>query len=83
VRLVLSTLPLIVWLAIMNTALAYTLWTHVLRCSLLWRHSRRTSHVTLLHIYAKTTMVGRGYNQYSGHRIIRVPYTIATLLELR
>ena len=31
VRLALTTLPLIVWLAIVNTALAYTLWTHVLR----------------------------------------------------
>jgi drug/metabolite transporter (DMT)-like permease len=31
VRLALTTLPLILWLAIVNTALAYTLWTHVLR----------------------------------------------------
>jgi drug/metabolite transporter (DMT)-like permease len=31
VRLALTTPPLILWLAIVNTALAYTLWTHVLR----------------------------------------------------
>jgi drug/metabolite transporter (DMT)-like permease len=31
VRLALTTPPLIVWLAIVNTALAYTLWTHMLR----------------------------------------------------
>ena len=31
VRLALTTLPLIVWLAIVNTALAYTLWTHLQR----------------------------------------------------
>jgi drug/metabolite transporter (DMT)-like permease len=31
VRLALTTLPLILWLAIVNTARAYTLWTHVLR----------------------------------------------------
>jgi hypothetical protein len=33
VRLALSTLSLIVWLAIINTALAYTLCTHVLQGS--------------------------------------------------
>jgi drug/metabolite transporter (DMT)-like permease len=31
VRLPLTTPPLILWLAIVNTALAYTLWTHVLQ----------------------------------------------------
>jgi threonine/homoserine efflux transporter RhtA len=47
VRLALTTLPLIVWLAIVNTALAYTLWTHVLRVLAAFELSEMSSLIPL------------------------------------
>jgi hypothetical protein len=47
VRLALTTPPLILWLPIVNTALAYALWTHVLRVLSAFELSGMSSLISL------------------------------------